>query len=378
MKRRLLAAALLLLAACSTGTPAITPPTSTAATPSTNHTPPASATPSSAQAATWPVTVTDSTGQAVTITAKPQRLVLLNSNAADLVRMFGQDTSVVGIADGIAKHRPYLQWPEGVTALDSGGDISAEAVATLQPDLVVSYSYNPDAAFSEQMAAAGIQLLRLNLFLPEHQDAEIAEFAKVFGTQQIAADYVAWKNKQLAPLAKYSGTDTFTGLALSGGALNSGTYRAFPVDVGEGGGLAAAGVRNLADDFRWNLGSGGTATQIDGEYIASRNPDVITLNHSSNEWGGATSAKDAGKTLYDVALADPVLSATKAGANKQILVLHTQIMGSDKRFVGQLALAKMLHPLDMAGVHPTAVLDDYFKTWLKVDGGGHWMYPEMT
>lgn len=104
---------------------------------------------------------------------------------------------------------------------------------------------------------------------------------------------------------------------------------------------------------------------VDEEYVLTRNPDVITLHGT---WLGGYEATDA-KPLEEAfahILDVSSLNQLNAGKNREVYFFHTNFIGSDKRYIGVLQLAKWLNPDRFADVDPEAYAKEYFERWLGV------------
>lgn len=127
--------------------------------------------------AEWRVAVTDMIGRPVTLTAKVERVVLLDARDALTMAMLHPDPSalIVGWAgaetfDSDAVRRQYETRSDGSAIPVVGGQtadtVSVEAILALAPDLVVATAHvEPelaDGALTRRLAAAGVPVIFSN------------------------------------------------------------------------------------------------------------------------------------------------------------------------------------------------------------------------
>lgn len=361
-------------AGCATGQPAGQPAAAPKSGQANVHT-------DAEQAKTW--TFTDTGGKTITLDIPVQRAVAINRNTAEAIVLLGAGDRLVATGDTTIKNNPYL----GLGALpDVGetGQVNLETILSLKPQVVFAYTNRPDRKLEEKLEPAGIKVVRINNYLPEQMDAEMELLGRLFGKEERAARFLEWKHNVESLAAErvkgISETNKKSVLALSAGFLNSnGGYRVFPGQslggkpgVGEGYATVLAGGKDAAD-LQWDPAETSTTIMVDEEYVLKRNPDVITLHGT---WLGGYEAADA--KPFEDAFANMLnissLGKLKAGKNRDVYFFHTNFIGSDKRYIGTLQLAKVLYPERFRDVEPEQYAKQYFETWLSVPYKGIWYY----
>lgn len=153
------------------------------------------------------IQVVDSTGNIKTITKPVNRIVVLNPDAAQAVKVLGKEDRIVGI-DASIEVQPTL-FPN-ISKLPSIGIaapiiINIEAIKRLNPDLVIAYSpgiYNPGYDSLEAKLEPEIQVIRLDLYsLPDLKD-EMLTLGKILDAEEEAEEYVngaksGWKRSSI-------------------------------------------------------------------------------------------------------------------------------------------------------------------------------------
>lgn len=329
------------------------------------------------------VTFKDTAGKEITLQLPVERAVVINRNTAEMIKLLGAGDTVVATGDTTIKNNPYLGFQDKPDVGETG-KVNLEVILSLKPQVVFAYTNRPDATLEEKLEPAGIKVVRMNNYLPEQMDDETRTLGKIFQKEDKAQSFLAWKNnieKQLEDRVKnIPDSEKKTVLALSAGFLNTNAgYRIFPSQslggkpgVGEGYATIMAGGKDAAD-LQWNPADASTTIMVDAEYVLKRNPDIITLHGT---WLGGYQTKDV-KPFQD-AFAN-IMNTTsvpklKAGQNKEVYFFHTNFIGSDKRYIGNLQLAKYMYPDRFKDVDPEAYAKEYFEKWLNAPYQGIWYY----
>lgn len=328
-------------------------------------------------------TFTDTSGKEITLNIPVQKAVVINRNTAEAIKLLEAEERVVATGDSTIKHNPYLGFDK-LPDIGETEQVNLEAILSLKPEVVFTYTNRPDQKLEEKLEPAGIKVVRMNNYLPEQTDTEWKLLGKLFGKEERAAKFLEWKHEiESIPAKRIQSIDTSENksvLALSAGFLNSnGGYRVFPsqsldgkTGVGEGYATILAGGKDAAD-LQWNPAEASTTIMVDEEYVLKRNPDVVTLHGT---WLGGYETMDA-KPL-DEAFANIMgissLKKLNAGKDREVYFFHTNFIGSDKRYIGVLQLSKWLYPDLFEDVNPEAYAKEYFEEWLEVPYQGIWYY----
>lgn len=143
------------------------------------------------------IKVTDSAGNVKIIKKPVERIVVLNPDAAQAVKILGKEDKIVGIEAGI-EAQPTL-FPD-ISKHPSVGVatpmmINIEAIKQLRPDLVIAYApgiYNPGYNDLEAKLEPDIQVIRLNLYaLPSLKD-EMRTLGRILDAEKEAEEYIRW------------------------------------------------------------------------------------------------------------------------------------------------------------------------------------------
>lgn len=337
--------------------------------------------PAETEPTTW--TFTDTSGKQITLGIPVEKAVVINRNTAEAITLLGAGDRIIATGDNTVKNNPYLGL-DSLPEVGETGQVNLETILSLRPQVVFAYTNRPDERLEEKLEPAGIKVIRMNNFLPDQVDEEWKMLGKLFAQEERAAQFLEWKHQiESIPAERIQSIDEGdkkSVMALSAGFLNSnGGYRVFPSEslggepgVGEGYATILAGGKDAAD-LQWNPAEASTTIMVDEEYVLTRNPDVITLHGT---WLGGYEAVDAEplEEAFSNIVSISSIDQLNAGKNREVYFFHTNFIGSDKRYIGVLQLAKWLYPDRFEDVDPGTYAKEYFEQWLGVPYQGIWYY----
>ena len=170
----------------------------------------------SAWAADYPLTITDSAGRNVTFSEPVERVIVLNSDAAEAVVMLGAADKVVGVSDTVQKkgyYFPMLAKKQNVGKWNQPdyemiGELARGGRDNITPDIVViGYSY-PDKTYGIFGVEKGlapfqdIKALALEFIKPENMTQEMETLGKILGKENEARDYIDWYDAERSKVEK--------------------------------------------------------------------------------------------------------------------------------------------------------------------------------
>jgi len=308
------------------------------------------------------LTFTDTAGKEITLTLPVERAVVINRNTAEAITLLGAKDAILATGDTTIKNNPYLDLA-GKPDVGETKQVNLELILSLKPQVVFAYTNRPDQTLEEKLEPAGIKVVRINNYLPEQMDEELRLLGKLFNKTEKAEEFLQWKHsiEQLLAdrVAGLKEEEKKSVLALSAGFLNTnGGYRIFPSQSIGG----SPGV-----------GEGYATIMVDEEYVLKRNPDVITL-HGTWLGGYETEEIKPFEEALDNIMKSTSVSRLKAGQSRDIYFFYTNFVGSDKRYIGTLQLAKYLYPALFQDVDPQQYAQEYYEKWLGVPYKGIWTY----
>jgi iron complex transport system substrate-binding protein len=302
------------------------------------------------------VTVKDCLGRQVAVRLPVRRLVALNSDIVEVARTLKAQACIVGVFSQIEREAEFWGDLARLPQVGSWRDPDPEAVAALQPDLVVAYGRNPGRAFEDKAAALGIQVLRLNLYEVDTLEREVRLLGRLLDRKQEAERFCAWHRRHLEMIA--SRLKQATGRPAVYVESYSDYHAAGP---GSGGSRMCvfSGGRNIAAGLEIAY------PQITPEWVVSQNPEVIIKAAS---YGNGYSQSDAGvfNKRRDAILARPAWHHIPAVARGRVYVMDADIWTGPRAIIGMAYICRWLHPELFRDLDPEALHREYLETFQGV------------
>ena len=309
--------------------------------------------------------VRDTLGRTLEIELPVRRVVALNKNVVEVMRLLGVDDRLVGISRWINATRPY--WPElaEVPCVGRFNDPDYEGLAALEPDLVVCYAGSPGPELEEKGRLFGFKVLRLDMHRLSEARRSLLLLAKLFHAEDKAAEFTRWEDEQYAAIERCieraEGSPTVY--------LESyGDYLALGPDTGPADRLALAGGINIATEIRTHH------ALVSPEWIAGQDPYFIVKTASA---AGAYRAEDDREFLAvrDAIAGRPGMDMVRACREGRIGILGADISTGPRSVVGVAYLARWLHPESCSSLSPTAMHREFMERFHRMPYGGRFAYP---
>lgn len=137
------------------------------------------------------IVITNSDKTTVTMNQTAERIVLLNSNAGEILYLLGDADKVVGISQSIANNAEQRKMYPNATIVGAWNEPDVEYLTSLDVDLVIGYATSKPKN-AEVLASAGIPIVYVDCTKPETMTQDIVEIGKISGNVELAekiADY---------------------------------------------------------------------------------------------------------------------------------------------------------------------------------------------
>lgn len=285
----------------------------------------------------FPNTVTDATGTEVTVSERPERVVVLGASAAQTTWELGAEDRVVGI-DAFST---YLEGAEEVDIVSGGiGQVDYEAALNQSPDLIIvaGNSYSPDVV-SEFRSSNVTTFAMPNAGSIEAVYDKTRLFGRLLGTCEAAHKVVAEMQDRVNTVREaVSGEPKPTVFIDFGGVRDeSARYSAGPGSF-VGGIVQAAGTTNIVTEGDFTS----PFPQVSNEFILSQDPEWLIVTYTpGSSFGPATpeAAKEAARN-------SSVLSETTAVEEGNIIAVNANSFSQPApRLVKALeTITKAIHP----------------------------------
>jgi iron complex transport system substrate-binding protein len=325
------------------------------------------------------ITVADSAGRDVELPQPLEKVVVINSNAAEVICLLKVQDKVIGVGESVQK-RSYLKLQDK-EIVSKGSNPSFEKIVELRPQVVISFSGTSGSEVAEKLEPAGIRVVLLDLYKPETFDSDFKTIAKMFGKEKEANDFLKWKAEQiefldrvkiLEPDQKVNVFSMHTSSFESGQWKLTGSATSVTQAIEMAGGIST--TRELK-----------SGTVVSPEWVLEHNPGVLLFTEDSDvipnvvvKLGLKTNDLANAEKFREEVMKNKVLSKTDAVQKDRVYIISNSVLGPDKSFLGALYLAKWFYPDQFKDLDPDKVLQEYFEKWLGVPFEGKWAYPPVT
>lgn len=318
------------------------------------------------------ITIQDSTGKEFSLPRGINRIVLLNSDAAEALIILGVPREIIiGVSDSV-KENPYLGL-ENKPSVGGAFTPSIEKLVQLKPQVVIAYSQWPDKKLEEKLEPVGIRVIRLDFYKPETYDRDLAAAAKIFEKEKKAEAFLKWKSEKTALLTervkKLNQGEKLRVFGTWYSSFEKGEWKPYGKGTALHQGIELAGGLNIAGELEGY-------PAVSAEWVLQKNPQAAVFGVLEGKGLGYTATDTAAVTdMRNQVSKNSVLSKTEAGQKNRIYFLNTQLLGGSKTYLGALYLARWLYPELFKEIEPDQVLQEYFEKWLGVPFKGIWAYP---
>lgn len=307
------------------------------------------------------VTITQTTGKQVTLEKRPERIIVTNSDAAEMLIALGAADTIVGITESTKNVSHVI---ERIPRAESIGDWqtpNVERMLALKPDVVISYASSKPKNL-DQILAANITIIYLDCYrLPKlAQDARAVGI--LTGNEESAEAYALMVENLTARVMR-------TVAALPRDQLPDVYFEGYSdyTAAGTGSGsdelLMMAGGKNSVATY-----STASSPKVSAEWVVSTNPDYVMKVISAKETRPYAEVAAALKkrTGWDT---------MKAVQQDRVCLFSSGIEYGPKAYIGLAATAKILHPGLFTDLDPEKMIDQYAGTYVAGTNTSAMVYP---
>ena len=310
--------------------------------------------------------VEDCFGRTVTVPDQVHRIVVLSRDMLELVRAVEAMPLVVGVSDTLLRDPEF--WPElrGKPMVGRWSEPDYEAVATLHPDLLLAYGRYPGPEAGAKLAAAGIPILRLEVYMLSGFDQAARTLGIVLGREAAMEKLLAWRADKFARLAACRRRTTSRPLVYLEGFQRQ---QAWGPGTAGNESLGAAGARNMAAGLPTSYG------EVSPEWVLAGQPDAVIKVTSCNKRYQATDDTALREEAQSI-LTRPGYDAINAVHQGKVSVLASEIHGGPRAPVGTAYEFRWLHPGICPDIDPVAWNTEYLEKFQHVPAQGFYAWPE--
>jgi len=291
-----------------------------------------------------PVTITQTDGKQVTVPCRPQRLIVANAGAAEMLIAFGAGDKIVGVTESTRNVSYIMDKIPQAKDVGNWQTPNVEAILALHPDAVISYSsYKPKNL--DQLTSAGITVISLDCYKLATLPSDARTLGALTGKNNEAEVYARMVEDTVAEVSarvKKIPSGKYPSVYCEGYT----EYTASANGSGAGEMLTEAGGTNIAGDMV------PASAQVSPEWVVSKQPQFILKAVSSSNM------QPLGEIVRKLK-ARPGWDTIPAIQNDRVYAISSEIAYGPRAYIGLVWTAQLLHPEEFRDMHPRKMLADY-------------------
>ena len=328
------------------------------------------------------LTLVDSADRIVTVKKPIKRVILLNYYSPEVIRIFGVQDKIVGVASSIAKEEIYYPELSKLPSVGSGEDY--EAMLSLNPDFVLIFGRIAGTAEKMAEKLPGIPVVDLSIYKPKTMRADILKLGYIFGKKDAAEYYfddfhdkyidsIKAQTEKLSeekrPKVYVEGWQSLT------------TGRSYGAKSGAQQFIDICGGRNIFADIPVVM-----VVNMDPEAVVVRNPDVIVKYVMGKytgieEFGYGADDPSEMKALRESIMNRPELANVAAVKTGRVYIVDYGLAYGLDYPIGVAYWAKWFHPDLFEDLDPQAIHQEWLDRFHCIDFNvyehGVFVYPPL-
>lgn len=311
--------------------------------------------------ADYPLTVTDSAGRIVTIEAPVEKIVVLNSDAAEAVSILGETDKIVGTTDSVPKYKAYYfsdvmdsweivgTWKE--FNYEKIADLARDGDGKIEPGmLVISYA-NKAAEVEENLGPfKKIDVVGLDLYNADTLEEEMTTLGEILNREAEAEDYNDWVSEKKADVVDAVSGQERPGVYVEGGSIGDlGALWTYGRGSALNDMIDLAGGENVIDVDEAN-------PKVDWESVLAEMPEVIIKVPAAINQLGWSNTTEMEALVEDIECR-PGADAVPAMEDGRVYVIFRDTTLGMDAVVGLTYWAEMIHP--ETDLNPVEVYREY-------------------
>jgi iron complex transport system substrate-binding protein len=310
------------------------------------------------------VNLVDFAGHTVSVDAPIKSIVSLAGGASEIICALDGGASLIGRSTN-SDFPPYVEKVAAVGKNSYSPDI--ERILELDPDMVIADTMISDAD-KKTLEDAGIPVMEEKFIDPTRTITVMENLGRVLGKEERSRELIGFIKKyqdkienQVSALPKENRSKVFFewyGTPYHS-VSSSGSYHNF---------ITFAGGVNVAAD----LGNESNSyPDVSPEWVVETDPDLILQSEPSTK----DYTEDDLAKLREEIISRPELQTAKAVKNDQVFVMSGEITAGIRAIVGELYLAKWLHPQLFEDIDPESVHRELIKEFYGLELEGAYGIP---
>lgn len=300
------------------------------------------------------LTITNSDGTKVSLEKTPERIVLLNSNAGEILYLLGDADKIIGISQSIANNAEQAKMYSGAKVVGAWNEPDVEYLISLKADLVIGYATSKPKN-AEVLQSAGIPIVYIDCTKPNTMRQDIVEVGKISGNTKKAGDIAEFYDDVMNRIATRASSVSYTPSVY---AESYTAYYGQGTDTGMGQILKIVGGSNIMSDEG--------SLKVSDEWVIGSNPDIIIkiINNPANP-----------QAQLDAVTERPGFDKVNAVKNNKTSLIRNDLTYGPRSCAGAAAVANIIHPGITGDITAEGVLKEFNERFGTDFDTGNIVYP---
>ena len=284
--------------------------------------------------------VTNTDGTTTEIFGDAENIVLLNSNAGEVLYLLGEADRVVGVSKSIADNAYQASLYPNAQIIGAWNEPDVEYLISIGADVVLAYS-DSKPKNAEVLAAANIPVVYVDCTKPETMAPDIMEIGKLAGKPERAAEIAEYYTEVMEEVRSASK------LASTHYTVYAESYTAW---YGQG---TDTGMGQLISwTFGENIMKDAGAKKLSDEWVVTSNPEIIVKLVNSMDNADAVLNEIENRRGFD---------RVSAVENGKVWIIRNDLTYGPRSCAAAVALFKMEYPGIKFDLTPESVLLEFNK-----------------
>lgn len=297
------------------------------------------------------VSIRDANGRSIHVKLPVKRVVVLTSDALEVIRAIKAEELVVGVNSGIAGEPLFWSGLNNRASVGSWRNPNYELIAELDPDIVIGYAQRPGPVMEKKLSAFGIQVIRLDFYKILTLEKEIAILGQILERENEARQLIAWYHRKLNLIQ-----ERLRHIRYRPHVYVESYSRYHTTGPGSGGNemCVLAGGHNIAASFSIPY------PEVTPEWVLVKNPQVIVKAAAvSNAYtmNDPVLLKEIRKDI----IARPAWDNIRAVQEGRVYVIESSIWTGPRGIIGVSYMAKWFFPDIFEDLAPEESHREYLK-----------------
>ena len=311
------------------------------------------------------MTFIDNAERTVTVEKPIERIVMLSTDSAEVVRSLGGKEKIVGVTTYLAKDTAFFPDIALLPTVGSSFHPDWETVLSLDPDLIFAYTsalrpkYFGDMPERLGIAVGGFSNCKLLT-----RDVQLREQGYIIGKRDEAEELINFYHECTDPVeGVVEGISEEEKPKVYIECYSD--YKARTSHSGTHAMCEMAGGINIGAD----LPGEGTTAMVDPEWIIDQNPDIILKVVSGSKVSSGYDKDDPAemKAARDAIMSRPGFDGISAVQNGRVYVICSDIVDRSSNSIGVAYMAKWFYPNLFEDLDPQAMHQEYIDDFCGID-----------